>query len=167
MRRQLRTTLPATSVQFRPVVVKPQQVQQRDGLQKQRQKKNFDARHGCRELQPLQRNDHILVWDMKTRRWRIAAVVMTVINPRSYVVKLAGGSQIRRNRQQLQLRPSDTCKRVENTQEMVEEDEQEEEQVGNDNTDEQAEEQQEQINRTGSGKQVLEPGWKKDYVCYN
>ncbi|XP_062510134.1 uncharacterized protein LOC134186237 [Corticium candelabrum] len=167
MGRQLRTTLPATSVQLRPVVVNSQQVQQRDGLQKQRQKKNFDARHGCRELQPLQRNDHVLVWDTRTRRWRIPAVVMTVINPRSYVVKLAGGGQIRRNRQQLQLRPSDTCKRVEDIQEMVEEDEQEEEQVGNANTDKQAQEQQEQINRTRSGGQVREPGWKKDYVCYN
>ena len=154
------TTLPATSVQLRPFVANPRQVQQRDGLQKQRQKQNFDARHGCRELQPLQRNDHVLVWNMKTRRWRIPAVVKTVINPRSYVVKLAGGGQIRRNRQQLQLRPSDTCK-------IVEEDEQEEEQVGNANTDEQAEEQQEQINRTRSGRQVRKPGWKKEYVCYN
>ena len=82
MGRHLRTTLPATSVQLRPVVVNPQQVQQRDGLQKQCQKQNFDARHECREFQPLQRNDHVLVWDMKTRRWRIPAVVMTVINPR-------------------------------------------------------------------------------------
>ena len=91
---------------------------------------------------------------------------MTVTNSRSYVVKLAGEGQIRRNRQQLQLRPSDTCKRVEDTQDMVEEDEQEEEQVENVNTDEQAEEQQEQTNRTRSGRQVREPGWK-DYVCYN
>ena len=92
---------------------------------------------------------------------------MTVINLRSYVVKLAGGGQNRRNRQQLQLRLSDTCKRVEDNQEMVEEDEQEEQQVGNANTDEQAEEQQEQIHRSRSGRQVLEPGWKKDHVCYN
>ena len=49
----------------------------------------------------------------------------------------------------------------------MEEDEQEKEEVGNANTDEQAEEQQEQINRTRSGRQVREPGWKKDYVCFN
>ena len=50
MGRKLRTTLPATSGQLRPVVVDPQEVRLRDGLQKERQKKYFDAHHGCWDL---------------------------------------------------------------------------------------------------------------------
>jgi hypothetical protein len=65
----------------------------------------YNKRHGARKLKELRVGDHVLVWDIQHRNWRILAVVIKIINSRSFVVKLEGGVPLRRNRHQLQWRP--------------------------------------------------------------
>ena len=148
----------------------------RDGLQKERQKKYFDAHHGCLDLQPMQREDRVSVWGMKRKPWQIPGVVMKVINSLFYVVKQSGGGQIRRNRQQLQAITTTRSQGL--NLDLMGEDElgegyngEDKEQVRDDWGGEQMEEiqkgqEQEQIRTTRSGRRVREPGWKKDYVFY-
>ena len=53
MNRQLRTTVPITPHQLRPIVPYPSQVRSQDNAMKEKQKRNFDKHHGTWELETL------------------------------------------------------------------------------------------------------------------
>lgn len=105
MSRQLRTTLPTSSSRLKPVVVSRTVVSANDQSKKEQQAKYYNRRHGARELTALCRGNQVLVWDIEHRDWRIPATVIKVVNERSFLVRLSGGSTLRRNRHQLKLRP--------------------------------------------------------------
>ena len=103
--RQLRATLPTSSSCLKPAVVPRTVVSANDQSKKEQQAMYYHRRHGARELLQLYRGNQVLVWDIEHRDWRIAASVIEVINERSFLVRLSGGSTLRCNRHQLQLRP--------------------------------------------------------------
>ena len=103
MGRRLRSTLPSLSSLLQPKVVHPDQVQRRDAESKSKQASYFDGRHGVRDLKELQPGDHVLVWDMQSRDWRIPAILHQKVTQRSYQVKLRNGVILRRNRHQLKF----------------------------------------------------------------
>jgi transposase InsO family protein len=105
MSRQLRTTLPTSSSCLKPIVVPRTVVDADDQCKKEKQARYYNARHGARELPKLYPGNQVLVWDIDHHDWRIPATVIKVMNARSFLVRLSGGSTLRRNRHQLQLRP--------------------------------------------------------------
>jgi hypothetical protein len=48
-----------------------------------------------------------LVWDLESRTWRIPGILLRRLGPRSYLVQMPSGRQLRRDRAQLQVRPDD------------------------------------------------------------
>ena len=111
---------------------------------------------------------------MIKRRWRIPAKVVDAVNPRSYIVQLEGGTRLRRNRHQLQLRPNEGDRKRDEGEEAWEEDE-DAVQEGEGITDveeadveeegeTQPEDQQQQRMVTRSGRQICKPGWMRDYT---
>ena len=173
MGRSLRTTLSSLPPLLQPKLVERDLISERDAHMKGKQVEYYNARQGALPLTPLNVGDKVLVWDMDVRLWRIPAVVIKVVNNPSYIVRRQGGSTMRRNRHQLQLRPNPRFGAI------FDEDEEEKGTRGED-TEEQdtVEGEQEEIRdeavgagdrqqvvvRTRSGREVRRPGWQNDYV---
>ena len=87
MCRKLRCTVPLTEEQRRPNVPKHKKVLDTDQVLKQRQKRNFDSRHGAKEQIPPDISDH--VW-MKSRQTE--GLIAGENNPRSFEVQTMDGS---------------------------------------------------------------------------
>ena len=99
MCRKLRTTVPLTENQRVPKVPNLTEVRKRDERAKSRQKKNFDARRGARELPTLLPGEWVWVPDRQE-----SGRVVEETAPRSYVVETPDGT-FRRNRQHLITSP--------------------------------------------------------------
>eukprot|EP00118_Oscarella_pearsei_P022857 m.267737 g.267737 ORF g.267737 m.267737 type:complete len:251 (+) comp40519_c0_seq8:2857-3609(+) len=188
MGRQLRTSLPVLSSQLKPQLVTREDLVEQDGKGKSMQAAYYNTRHGVKRLPPLYPGDFVLVWDFERHRWSIPATVMRMVNPRSFVVRIARTQRTtRRNRHQLQLRPQKEARRQEdrwsdaeaadgwdgeaNDEAVVEDDDNErnEEDVWDEPEDEEVEERDAQIQGearyvTRSGRVVKSPVWRRDYV---
>jgi len=92
MSRCLRTTVPIIERQRKPHIPDFSAVAARDGRAKKRQKDNFDARRGARNLPTLDPGDSVWVTDRQ-----IHGEVVEETSPRSYVVQTPDGT-FRRNR---------------------------------------------------------------------
>ena len=90
MGRVLRSSVPTTMTQR-----KPRDVRARDKKSKARQKRNHDARHGARDLTPLQPGDS--VWIPQRQNM---GLVREEVAPHSYTVEIESDT-IRRNRRDL------------------------------------------------------------------
>ena len=99
MGRKLRTTLPIIHKQLKPSLPKERVVREKERKLKERNKSNFDSRHGARELQPLQPGDTVWIPENKSE-----GTVVEQSNPRSYTVRVQDGT-IRRNRRNLIVLP--------------------------------------------------------------
>ena len=75
-----------------------EQLQHRQDVQKQQ----YDGK-SPRELQKLVPGQEVSVFQLQTKTWVPVEVKEETTQPRSYVVKTAGGSELRRNRVQLKL----------------------------------------------------------------
>lgn len=104
MGHRLRTTLPTLPSHLQPDVVRRNIVQLKDQKQKAHQLTYYNQRYGARPLPPLQEGDRLLIWDIPHRDWRVPAIVMTVVNQRSFLVQSDRVAVVRRNRHQLKLR---------------------------------------------------------------
>ena len=92
MSRCLRTTVPIIERQRKPHIPDFNAVAARDGRAKKRQKDNFDARRGARNLPTLDPGDSVWVTDRQ-----VHGEVVEETSPRSYVVQTPDGT-FRRNR---------------------------------------------------------------------
>ena len=95
MSRKLRTTVPLLPELRKPVCVDPSLLAEKDAKLKARQKRNFDERHGTRELSPLHEGDTVWIPDRHS-----SATVTEETAPRSYIVDTGDGT-FRRNRRHL------------------------------------------------------------------
>ena len=95
MSRKLRTTVPLLPELRKPVVVDPSLLAEKDAKLKARQKRNFDERHGTRELSPLQQGNTVWIPDRHS-----SAMVTEETAPRSYIVD-TGDETFKRNRRHL------------------------------------------------------------------
>ena len=105
MSRKLRTVVPITREQRTPKVPEIETLRAREKQLKDRQKQNFDKRHGVRDLPQLLPGDLVWMSDRETE-----AVVEEEVAPRSYNVSSSGGT-LRRNRRnlvQLQENPNES-----------------------------------------------------------
>ena len=96
--RQLRCRLP--SIVDQNFVANDQQVQA-NILKKKKQKENFDK--SARELKPLRSGDEVRVQPIRKQDLCVPATCLTLVGPRSYLVRLQDGTVIRRNRRHLTL----------------------------------------------------------------
>ena len=65
MSRKLRINIPATQEQLYPKPVDCKELRAKDGAIKDRQKRNYDQRHGVHPLPPLQKGDEVWIPDRK------------------------------------------------------------------------------------------------------
>ena len=110
MGRKLRTTLPVIEEQLKPSLPNERAVRRKEKMMKQRMKRNYDRRHGAKELKELQPGDIVWLPDNKQE-----GTVMEKTNTRSYTVRVQDGT-IRRNQRDLVALP-DTSVEEENSQE--------------------------------------------------
>ena len=104
MGRVLRSSVPTTMTQRKPRVPDLTDVRARDKKSKARQKRNHDARHGARDLTPLQPGDSLWIPQCQNR-----GLVREEVAPHSYTVEIESDT-IRRNRRDL-IHLSDTDER--------------------------------------------------------
>jgi hypothetical protein len=133
---------------------------------KEKQAEFYNVCQGARSLTPLKVGDKVLVWNMDARLWRTPAVVIKVVNNRSYIVRRQDGGTLRSNKQQLQLRPTPYSSKV------FDEDDDEKESRGEES--EKAEQikvgeeasgvdgRQQVVVRTRSGREVRQQGWRNE-----
>lgn len=95
MNRKLRTTVPITREQRKPKVPDQQSLLAREEEIKRNQKKNFDSRHGVRDLPELEEGELVWIPDRQAE-----AVVQEEVATRSYNVSAPDGT-VRRNRRNL------------------------------------------------------------------
>ena len=100
MSRKLRTTLPLSREQRIPAVPDHALVASRDERAKNRQKKNFNARRGAKDLPELNSSDAVWIPDRESE-----GEVVELTSPRSYTVCTPGGLY-RRNRAHVRASPS-------------------------------------------------------------
>ena len=100
MNRKLRTTVPMLPELRNPTVIDPSLVAEKDANLKVRKKRNFDKRHGTRELSQLHAGDNVWVSDRQS-----SAIVTEESTPRSYTVDTGDGT-FRRNRRHLLTSPN-------------------------------------------------------------
>jgi transposase InsO family protein len=96
MSRKIRTDVPISIVQRRPVVPDVTAVKRREEILKNRQKKGFDIRHRTKELSALKYGE--VVW---LPRQETEAVVGDQVAPRSYELVTSNNTMTRRNRRDL------------------------------------------------------------------
>ena len=98
--RDYRTQLPCSGRLQRSQTMEcnQEQLQHRQDVQKQQ----YDGK-SPRELQKLVPGQEVSVFQPRTKTWVPVEVKRETTQPRSYVVKTAGGSELRRNRVQLKL----------------------------------------------------------------
>jgi len=95
MGRKLRTTVPITRQQRKPIVPDHSAVIERDKREKARQAENFNFHHGARQLPTLQPGDTVYVKDRDS-----TGTVLREVAPRSYEVDTSDGT-VRRNRRHM------------------------------------------------------------------
>ena len=95
MGRKLRTTLPIAKSEMKPKLPDWSTFKLKDESIKERQTRNFDSRHGVRELPPLVEGNQVWITDQKTE-----GIVNKETAERSYQVTTPKGT-IRRNRKHL------------------------------------------------------------------
>ena len=166
MGRRLRTTLPSTPAYLTPQVVQRKDFEENHQRKKDQQAVYYNKRNGARPLPELHEGDSVLVWDLVHRDWRLPAVVLKRVNNRSYMVRLAGGAVMRRNRHQLQF--------VYKSQDVYMEDVDDEPGCAEDAGEQHGRREQvmdkqqvllrEETQVTRSGRAVRLPGWRKDYT---
>ncbi len=94
--RQLRDTLPANIANKSP---DKKQVMEQLQSRQSKQKKYHDR--NARNLSPLQINQRVTVLNRDTGRWIPAVVKDICREPRSYIIELANGQRLRRNRKHI------------------------------------------------------------------
>ena len=97
MNRKLRSTVPIITKQYIPKVPCRSQLQYKEQLYREEQKRRFNTHPRIRELPPLQQGD--AVWIPEFQR---NATVLSQVAPRSYTVQTPTG-RVRRNRRDLIL----------------------------------------------------------------
>ena len=102
MGRKLRTTLPQTEKQMEPNLPNTEKLREKERKMRDRMKRNFDKRHGARNLKPLTPGDTVWLPENDT-----GGTVVRESNTRSYVVQTDNGT-LRRNRRHLISIPEDT-----------------------------------------------------------
>lgn len=100
MSRKLRTNIPITQEQLTPKLVDCKQLRAKDSAIKERQRHNYDQRHGVHTLPPLQCGDKVWIPDRKEE----GTVVDETGQPRSYMLSTPT-SAIRRNRRHVNQLP--------------------------------------------------------------
>ena len=95
MSRKLRTTVPIPREQRKPKVPDLESLRAREEEIKRSQKRNFDIRHGVRDLPELEEGELVWIPDRQSE-----AVVQEEVAPRSYNVSTPDGT-VRRNRRDL------------------------------------------------------------------
>src|SRR5690606_27739997 len=91
--RRLRGLLPIIPKQLQPMLVDHQQLQRFENARHANIERNYNRRHGSRELEALEVGTQVWVKDLK----REGEVVRIDKSPRSYWVR-CGGRELRRNR---------------------------------------------------------------------
>ena len=99
MGRKLRTTLPTVKSEMKPKLPDCSIFKYKDQAIKERQARNFDRRHGVRELPPLTQGDSVWITDEKAE-----GIVNKEIAERSYQIETTKGT-VRRNRKHLVALP--------------------------------------------------------------
>ncbi|CAG7723576.1 unnamed protein product [Allacma fusca] len=92
MNRKLRTLVPSAPKNLEPKLVNSENLEEREALRKERQKVNYDRRHGVREHETLQAGDTVWIKDVKT--W--GQIEEKASTPWSFIVKTPRGP-LRRN----------------------------------------------------------------------
>ena len=101
MGRRMRTTLPMATHQLQPHTPDPRAVEAKDYYSKVRNTRDYNRRHGVRELPDLKPGDHVRVRMNNESTWQKHGVVVGKHDlPRSYIVEADGGVY-RRNRKHL------------------------------------------------------------------
>ena len=100
MGRKLRTTVPMSRELRKPSVPNYRDIVERDDQEKQRQARNYDARHRARALPPLAPGETVYVRDRES-----TGTVVQETTPRSYEVRTPEGT-FRRNRHHIVRTPS-------------------------------------------------------------
>ena len=95
-----RSTIPTTLELRKPRIPDPAEVYVRDNREKNRQKQNYDSRHGVRKQRSLIRGELVWLPDRKQE-----ARVRTQVAPQNYTVTTADGTSYRRNRRDIVLIP--------------------------------------------------------------
>ena len=102
MNRKLRSTVPMITKQYIPKVPCRSQLQYKEQLYREEQKRRFNTRHRTCELPPLQQGDAVCIPEFQRN-----ATVLSQVAPRSYTVQTPTG-RVRRNRRDLILLPETT-----------------------------------------------------------
>ena len=113
MGRRIRTTLPQTSESLVPQWSYLQEFREDNNRFKQRQKSDYDRRHCVRDLPAIP--DETEVYVTTNDNPTTGTTLARANAPRSYVIRTPS-DQIRRNRSQLNIRPSTTRPQTEHTQ---------------------------------------------------
>ena len=90
---QLRTRLPLATNQLQPRVIQHSVISSRDKQYKEKQKGNFDKRHGTKPLSVLHQNDPVWIAGRKEE-----GVIKKRTGDRSYMIRAQNGAVYNRNR---------------------------------------------------------------------
>ena len=101
MGRKIRSMVPTSPSQLVPLWPYLDQFREADEHLKARPKRNFDTRHGARDLPELRPGDQVWLPDYKTQ----GTVLEKSSTPRSYMVQTPSGELRRRNRRHLNFIP--------------------------------------------------------------
>ena len=97
MSRRLRSHLPTIQSQLKPQVVEPEEMEKRFEEKKAKQKKYYDQ--GSRKQSILKEGETVRV--QVESKWKPAVIEEKLQKPRAYLVKMANGQRVRRNRQHI------------------------------------------------------------------
>ena len=100
MGRKLRTTLPISKEQLQPSLPNAANLRRKERKMRNRMKRNFDKRHGARNLKPLSPGDTVWIPEREA-----GGTVEKESSTRSYTVQTEDGT-LRRNRRDLILVPN-------------------------------------------------------------
>ena len=106
MDRQIRTDVPQVANLLIPDWSHLQGFEEKDRKYKQQQKEQYDNRHRVRSVPPLP--DDTEVWVNRQGREILGRVNSHYHTPRSYVIDIPTGGQVRRNRSQINRRSPGT-----------------------------------------------------------
>ena len=90
------TTVPTTCKLRAPRTPPSDEVQSRDEMTKERQRRNFDNHHGVRELPKVRSRDRVWISEKETE-----AIVQEEVAPRSLFFTIDQGSELQRNWQDI------------------------------------------------------------------
>ena len=100
MGRKLRTTLPMSKEQLQPSLPNAANIRKKERRMRNRMKRNFDKRHGARNLKPLSPGDTVWIPEREA-----GGTVEKESSSRSYTVQTEDGT-LRRNRRDIILMPN-------------------------------------------------------------